>query len=477
MRTPSPRLQKINAIWGFSAWAFLATSVGILFFVSWEQIYYWEYKEFLWGLTKGQLIVTAVLTGLAMAAGLFGLVWARWWREKTVKRIWGVFSLIAMVIMPVGGGIVLHYASPYVPLSFYDGGPYLTWSAGQNTSTGITVCWRSALLTTSAVRYGTSRADLNLVAAASDWGQHHHVPLLGLRPNTTYYYQVDGFPVKEFITAPVGTHNFTFCVFSDSRGNEGGTQKASTLNNQPNMPKIIMQDLAVSGSKLAFSLITGDIVSRGVDYDSWQLWMQDICTNDFASNQSHVVAPGNHERHDDPTGRNFKNYYPYPQFQRAFNFSFDYGQVHVVVVDPINPLYGQEGQPWWQMSPQQQAWLAKDLASSTADFKVIGVHPTAYAFQQPTTWDDFNGYVSTTLAPIVEANGVDVVFCGHYHMYETNQPSNALWMTIGIGGNDAYGLENSGYVQVDVNATHLLLRSRYTNGTWFDSHVIGASDN
>ncbi len=129
------------------------------------------------------------------------------------------------------------------------------------------------------------------------------------------------------------------------------------------------------------------------------------------------------------------------------------------------------------MSVAQQEWLAADLASSTADFKVVGVHPTAYAYHQPTTWDDFNGYISTTLAPIVEAYGVDVVFCGHYHMYEVNQPSNALWMTIGIGGNKNFGLQNSGFVQVDVNATHMLLQSRYTNGTMFDTHAISASQN
>ncbi len=477
MQRPSRRLQKLKSICSISAWAFLTTSVALLFFAAWEQIYYWDYKEFLWGLTAGQVIVPAAIAGLAVAFGFFSLIWVRWWRGKSVKRFWSAFALIGTVVMAAGGGVVLHYAMPYMPISVYDAGPYLTWSAGQNTSTSITVCWRSAFMGPSEVRYGTSRTDLTLVATSADWGQYHHVPITGLQPNLTYYYQAGDFTVKEFRTPPVGVHNFTFCVFSDPRGNEGGTQRATTLINQPNLPKIIMEDLFTSGTPLAFSIITGDIVSRGVNYDSWQLWLQDITTYDFASNYSHVVAPGNHERHDDPTGRNFRHYYPYSQSQGAFNFSFDYGQVHVAIVDPLNQLFGQEGQGWWNMSVEQQAWLAADLASSTADFKVVGVHPTAYAFHQPTTWDGFNGYISTTLAPIVEANGVDVVFCGHYHMYETNQITNALWMTIGIGGNNAYGLGDSGYVQVDVNATQMLIRSRYTNGTWFDSHVIAASDN
>jgi hypothetical protein len=206
--------------------------------------------------------------------------------------------------------------------------------------------------------------------------------------------------------------------------------------------------------------------------------LSDISSNDFASNHSNEIAVGNHERHEDPTGRNMANYYPYTQdAQNAFYYSFTYGNTHFVMLDPLNPLYGTTSDSWWAMTPTEELWLKSDLQAHINDtFRVICVHPSAYEDGQPSYLIDggFDGDIFNKLVPITAEYNVSVVFSGHNHIYEVDQPNNTLFMTIGFGGNTMHDLNNSGYVQVSVNATSMLIQSRYTNGTWFDSHIISA---
>jgi len=85
--------------------------------------------------------------------------------------------------------------------------------------------------------------------------------------------------------------------------------------------------------------------------------------------------------------------------------SFDYGPVHVVVLDSY-----EEGKAVLD-------WLEKDLAGSTAPWKIAVYH-------EPTF--NLGGHRSaagrTTFLPLFEKYGVDVVLTGHSHIYERFQP-------------------------------------------------------
>ena len=308
----------------------------------------------------------------------------------------------------------------------------------------------------------------------SFWGQNHNVSISNLQVNTTYYYQVGVFPTKQFTTAPEGTFNYTVDIWADPRTNDGGINDPEIVNDQPNLPLHMMTDAINSGTKLAFDLFCGDEVDFGVDYASWHLWLNDISTLDFASNRTVEVAIGNHEYHEDPTGRNFHNFWPYAEdAEHAFYYSFNYGNVHYDMIDPLNPLYNGTENNWWEMTPTEQTWLENDLAANqNATFRIICVHPTAYDEGLPTTGDDFDGDIYQVLTPIALQYHVNVVFSGHIHDYEVDNFNGTLWMRLGIGGNTDWGMNDSGYVQMAVSANQLMLRSIYTNGQQFDTNVV-----
>jgi predicted MPP superfamily phosphohydrolase len=75
------------------------------------------------------------------------------------------------------------------------------------------------------------------------------------------------------------------------------------------------------------------------------------------------------------------------------------------------------------MSPQQVAWLTKELESSKADWKICYFHHPLYSsakFHGPSV------ELRQVLEPLFMKYGVEVVFSGHDHVYERTKPQNGI---------------------------------------------------
>jgi hypothetical protein len=240
--------------------------------------------------------------GLVLSGSLFALNINQVWRGKTLKQIYRIPTGIwaGLLIGVAITGFYFTVPSLY-PRYFMATNPYLTWTGEQDPSSAITVCWVTSFAGESTVRYGTSPLNLDKSITLSDATRYHHVAITGLLANTTYFYSAGNCPLKRFRTAPVGAFNFSFYVWSDPRENNIMLQAQS----RPNTPLEMHEDAIQDGIDVAFSICTGDITSTSQEYETWQLWFQDITTNDWASNRSHAMAFGNHERHTDAEGTNF----------------------------------------------------------------------------------------------------------------------------------------------------------------------------
>ncbi len=91
-------------------------------------------------------------------------------------------------------------------------------------------------------------------------------------------------------------------------------------------------------------------------------------------------------------------------------YSFDYGPAHVVVLSNASTGKGDD--------PKVAAWVEQDLKASKQPWKLVCLH--APPFQVTTS--HYGDQRSRKLAPIFEANGVDVVFAGHVHNYQRSKP-------------------------------------------------------
>lgn len=452
----------------------LIIGIILLFSTRWAQMGVWPYQYPKESLYLVDWLFPLIIIIIAIIIFIFKNFYNKLTSSIPINEFYAAFNIFIILGMTSGGIGMGIYGAMELDFIYYDSGPYLTWAKDQSPSDSITVCWHSNSFTSSVVNYGVSHDNLNLTAHSSENGLFHKVPIKGLESNTTYYYKIDRSSlneVKEFTTAPLGTHDFSFAVWSDPSTNDG----YESAINQANLPYYMAKDLSVQDKNFAFSICAGDITARGVDWRTWKLWLDNIVTDDFASNRSHVVSYGNHERHDDTGGINIPKYYPvYYSENQTFkdsSTSFIYGNVHFIQLDRWD-----YNAPWWDgVSDDYAEWLDEEIAEyPTAKFRILTMHPN------PVYIDEHSGN-NTAIMEVAISSGIDVIFCGHWHDYDTNyfngssvgiisgekEISDGIVMMIGIGGNseDAnYG----GYCQVDVTENSLTLRPRWIDGSWFD---------
>ncbi|MBK5279510.1 MAG: metallophosphoesterase family protein [Bacteroidia bacterium] len=99
-----------------------------------------------------------------------------------------------------------------------------------------------------------------------------------------------------------------------------------------------------------------------------------------------------------------------PRFPRITNYSFDYGNVHVAVLDAnsyVNPV-----------DHALVNWLMNDMRLSKADWKILAYHQPAFN----SSLRHYDYQIMRVLAPITEKLGIDLVLTGHVHSYQRTVP-------------------------------------------------------
>jgi hypothetical protein len=328
---------------------------------------------------------------------------------------------------------------------------------------------------------------------ASEYTQYTAL-LSRLAPNTAYVYYptVNGEIIgtgTQFRTAGAGP--FKFLVLGDSGM---GT---------PEQARVAAQLAKESAS---FLLHVGDIAYGHGNFAEFQRFHFDVY-GDTMSRLPFFTAPGNHEYAT-------RNAMPYmslhccpsetvPSGEKGRYYSFDWGNVHFVSLDSNskNPdgTYGALGKAIWD-NGQMLNWLDRDLKSTRQFWRIVFFHHPAYA--GGTNMGDPNELdVLHNLIPILEANGVQLVFNGHEHNYQRTfsirdgapvaDGTGTVYVTSGGGGgsriatNSALILYNpvpipqsavqnkiNHYVKTEVNGLGLTIRAISDIGIEFDTITI-----
>jgi len=98
------------------------------------------------------------------------------------------------------------------------------------------------------------------------------------------------------------------------------------------------------------------------------------------------------------------------RFPQISNYSFDYGNVHIVCLDAnyyVNPL-----------DPALMDWLRKDLKQSKADWKIVAYHHPGFISNEK----HYEYQIMRLLSPVLEELEVDLVLTGHVHHYQRTVP-------------------------------------------------------
>ncbi len=352
----------------------------------------------------------------------------------------------------------------------------LTWTADPTRTQAIT--WLMPPDSSAAVQYlraedfsgdfGTAR-QLGVYGAAfsTDASLYRYTRnLIGLNPDTEYIYRVGsdgcwGEPAS--FTTAAETESFAFLYMGDIQAGyaDWGNMLSSVYGTHP---------------EIKFALLGGDLTDNGSDEGEWGEFL-DAAAGVF-SRIPMMPARGNHD------GRLFEKFFALPDngprgVTETF-YSFDYGDAHFVILDTSNII-----------TENVKQWLTEDLQGSDKRWKFAVFHKPAY----PVVYD----YKGIDLAirehwvPILEENGVDMVFVGHQHVYMRTHPiyqgeiadddSYGIVYVMGNAGSKHYlagqgfsyvACERTGsnYQVIELDGGLLTLTSREADGELIESYTI-----
>ncbi len=100
------------------------------------------------------------------------------------------------------------------------------------------------------------------------------------------------------------------------------------------------------------------------------------------------------------------------QVKDGVNYSFDYGNVHIAVLNTNDIL---------SISIPQLKWLENDLNGTDKDWKIVLMHKSPYSLGKDAKWPDAL-YLQSSLRKVIDRCDVDLVMSGHDHQYLRTKP-------------------------------------------------------
>ncbi len=240
-----------------------------------------------------------------------------------------------------------------------------------------------------------------------------HQRLAGLKPGTTYYYQVGNESgVSEVMNFRTDDRDDDVRVYLF-----GDTQTLTDGNLRDGAP-LVSELLGKMKSQLPDAdliLHVGDMTDDGSDFQMQRQFLEALEGPGRMASTLFVPTEGNHEVYNEGRSK-FDSLFrlpangPFGAPNKQSVYSFDHGNLHIAVIG--SELFTDAE---WQA---QMAWLEKDMLASTQTWKVVMLHRPPYEGNA----DSGNDLVKRFLPATVDRAGIDLVLSGHDHQYARSKP-------------------------------------------------------
>lgn len=313
---------------------------------------------------------------------------------------------------------------------FITRGPYLQ----KSTPNSIKIIWRTATSTIGQVRYGTDPNNLNLLTPTTASMVEHNVSISGLNADTKYYYSIE---TNSTILERTSDNYF---ITNPAVGSERKTRIwAMGCFGSGKYPQRQVQERFLEYGRNKHT----DLFLQMGDLAYWNANELDFQANYFQPYQNYRVMKqtpiypsiGNHEYgvvgfdYTNITGLTYYNIFDLFTNAEAGGvasnveryYSFNYGNIHVISIDPYGKEAGSNLRVYENGSIQRQ-WLVNDLATNTQKWVIVMVHTPPYSKgkHDSDSEPEMIG-VRQNLVPLFEQYNVDLVLSAHSHDYERSK--------------------------------------------------------
>ncbi len=290
-------------------------------------------------------------------------------------------------------------------------GPYLIYP-GNNTE--MTVLWQLDAPESHELAWGQDDGLSDGSATPVMYGQNQYkYTITDLTPGVKYHYQVgEEVGSGTFYTAPADDDfNVKFLAYGDTRtypATHDAVDAAmiSTYTSDPDYQ--------------TFAILTGDWVSSNSESNWTSQFFGHSWSNSMEMRANLPISGcrGNHEG----SATVYEKYWPYPYESGGMYWSFDYGPVHMIVIDQYNS---------YSTGSAQYNWLVNDLRNTTKEWIFIVLHQPGWSAAGS---HGNEGGVQSYIQPLCVAYGVDIVFTGHNHYYSRALVNGVHHITTGGAG-------------------------------------------
>lgn len=308
-------------------------------------------------------------------------------------------------------------------------GPYLQVA----TPTSIVIRWRTDKPAESVVKIGSNSQSLNQTFAGDAGTTEHEVKVTGLQPETRYYYSIG----SQTAVLQSGDHNFFQTAAVAGKPGKyrfGLLGDCGTNSVIQDDVRARMMDYLGSNYMNAWLLLGDNAYSFGRDAE-YQSNFFNRYKDNLLKQYPLFPSPGNHDYDNDNPARQDDHKIPYydvftmptqgeaggePSGTEAF-YSFDYGNVHFLSLDS----YGREDNSTrlYDTLGRQVQWIKKDLAANKNKDWVVAYwhHPPYSKGSRESDGDPEMTAIRQNFIRILERLGVDLIICGHSHVYERSR--------------------------------------------------------
>jgi hypothetical protein len=313
----------------------------------------------------------------------------------------------------------------------------------------------------------------------------HCVTLTGLTPSTTYNYRVGSHnnwsDWQELTTEGLDTTSFKAIIFGDSQSSDYAVWKQTA------------QTAWSKNKDASFFINMGDLVDIGSHYDQWKSWF------DGAKGMIDTIPVA-------PLSGNHENYLPGGTFSPAFlylelfnlpmngpddlkgqAYSFDYGDVHFVVLDSQAEELD-KFQP--DLLMKQKTWLEQNLKATAKPWKILLIHRGLFSHPDVANLNE----LGKAFVPILDQYHVDLVFTAHIHTYGRTTPllngnaaeKGTVYISTGRSGDKTWSdskqkpsevvydtaLDMPNYLTLETTGNTLKVTNIKQDGTLIDQFVL-----
>ena len=315
------------------------------------------------------------------------------------------------------------------------------------------------------VRYGesvsyTAKAKTGLVRSTTDNSFVHRIFIKGLKPGMVYHYSAlqDNMNWSEdrtFKTAPLPGTAVRAAWMADFRTgvdiHDAIAKQVLALN----------PDVSIYG---------GDLCMDGKEYHYFKEEFFRPAELELISRVPFFNAVGNHEKWEKNT-RAFLQASKSPSKSQSY-YSFDYGVLHVLVLDNYDPDGYGPGTP-------QYDFAVRDAKQAKAPWKIVASHNPTYSGDVKHGNDP---EMIELAEKAFEPAGFNLALAGHAHIYQHNNDGKMDFFVIGSVGAPIYppnilpmSIKSAGtycYAVIDADAKSLTLNSYNEKGELIENFTL-----